>query len=301
LLVDVRFEGDADIRHRVASVLLYLLRWVDYIDARWVTTGVCGRRFIASLLAGLDRIHALASEDDAIWKYHLNGFSKATPAVRRYLTIAAMAAYPCESLLAEFLEDDRLLRRVEYFKNVLNEEFKFLLSLPMCIWDRLADVADKTWGGAALKADVIRASLYSMGFLHLDFFHLVDVLPYSLTQGDLQANLERLRAAPEDLDFDPLTKKIKFLLTTRCPPYELIQGLVLLRELPCSIRIVEQNHAAGSWLMKLHPLIEEDVLRDRCVVNQFRALVRKSSYESKVGKLETALQDLDSWTGQLHG
>ena len=134
LLVDVRWETDPYVRSRVASVLLYLLRWVDYIDARWVTTGLCGRRFIASLLAGLDRIHALAIEDDNIWKFHLNGFTKATPSVRSYLAIAAFAAYPCEALLEEFLEDDRLLRRVEYFKDVLNQEFQFLLSLPMCIF-----------------------------------------------------------------------------------------------------------------------------------------------------------------------
>ena len=171
----------------------------------------------------------------------------------------------------------------------------------MHFWDRVADVVDNAWGGASLKADVLRASSSSMGFLHLDFFHLVGRLPYSLTQGDYQANLDRLRAAPAGLDYDPLTLKIKFLLTTGCPRYEIIQALILLKELPCSTRLVEQNHACAAWIMKMHPLIEESVLRDRSLANQFVTLVRPSVHQKTLGKLEKKLQDLDKFKGQISG
>ena len=53
--------------------------------------------------------------------------------------------------------------------------------------------------------------------------------------------------------------------------------------------------------MKMHPLIEESVLRDRSVVNQFVTLVRPSVHQKKLGKLEKALQDLDKFKGQISG
>ena len=62
--------------------------------------------------------------------YHLNGFKGSDHSVRQFLATAALSSYPSESVLAELLTDDRLLRRASEFSQVMEDDLLYLESLP---------------------------------------------------------------------------------------------------------------------------------------------------------------------------
>ncbi len=100
---------------------------VLFSETRWAKVGVCGRRYIASLCGGIDRLHEICMGDPHITKYHLSGYSKADKRARSLLCTAAYSALPSESLLLELFEDDRYLRSSEAVWNAVTAEVSYLV------------------------------------------------------------------------------------------------------------------------------------------------------------------------------
>ena len=95
----------------VTTVIHYGLKWVGFSDTRWTKVGQCGRLYLRSVAIGVDEVVKMAQRSDAICGWHLNGYSrKCTAPVRRYLAVAACAGRPSETLLLDFMRDDRFLK-----------------------------------------------------------------------------------------------------------------------------------------------------------------------------------------------
>ena len=48
----------------ISACVVYLLSWCSFSETRWAKVGVCGRRYIGSLCAGLDALWAESPDDD---------------------------------------------------------------------------------------------------------------------------------------------------------------------------------------------------------------------------------------------
>ena len=92
----------------------------------------------------------------------------------------------------------------------------------------------------------------SVAYVHNDAFCKVQRYPYILTQGDIHANLADFAKVDFDTIRDHTAKKIYVLLDAGWDRAKLINALMLLRDHPWSVQLVEKAHAAGACYMPLH-------------------------------------------------
>ena len=98
--------GTDDHIRAITTVVRYCMRWSDFSETRWTKVGEVGRLYLRSLLVGVDGLVKMAEANDAISKWHLNGYSKrSSPSVRLYLCAAAAAAAgrPTSCMLFELM------------------------------------------------------------------------------------------------------------------------------------------------------------------------------------------------------
>ena len=101
--------------------------------------GQCGRLWLRSLAIGIDEIVKMTEQNDAVSKWHLNGYSrKCIAQVRRHLAAAALAGRPSESMLLELMEDNRFLLHCDKHWEVLTDEHQYIVSSPVYTYSTIA-------------------------------------------------------------------------------------------------------------------------------------------------------------------
>ena len=165
LRIHESWSGRGDAIDEISACLLYLLSWCSFSETRWAKVGVCGRRYIGSLCAGIDRLHQICMGDPHITRYHLSGYGKADKHARSLLCTAAYSALPSESLLLELFEDDRYLRRSEALWDTVETEVSYLADLPMFVWNRIASIACLEMSGEAFRGQVLHSTHISVGYV----------------------------------------------------------------------------------------------------------------------------------------
>ena len=230
----------------VRAVVLYCLRFCDYSDTRWCGVGRCGRFYIRALLVGLDRMVEMALDNDAVVKWHLGGYKKrSTRDVRVYLGVVSLSARPSESMLLELFEDDRFLLHCDAMWAGLIEEHEYLLSAPKLLWNRMAEALGMS--PHDFKGCVLDASLTSISYLYMDSWLPLTKPPFKYIVGNLNANLETLKA--EEGVTDPISLQMQTLLLS-CRESDVRAACLLCREASLTGILVEQGHASGAQLMK---------------------------------------------------
>ena len=141
---------------------------------------------------------------------------------------AAMAPLP-ESLMYELVQDERVARRVEKLERVCLDELNLLYTVRRSTWQRLAYICQSTLYTEALRRDCIDAAQVALAFVTYRIFSEARSMPWLLCYGNVDKNLEDLKAdevEPEDLT----ARKIQQLLKwddEQGPPI-----LILLPSLP---------------------------------------------------------------------
>ena len=162
-----RYEDSLD---RLADLVLYVLQWQSCSLTRWIKVGPSARMYLRSLVCGVAGLVELCRLDDHTSMYHLNGFFKAKGEDIRYLAAVALCTYPCETYLAEVMTDDRVLKRYEELRDMLQEELVYLCGLPDYVWTRLASLVPSDIDGREMRHLTLEASYRSVGYLHQEFF-----------------------------------------------------------------------------------------------------------------------------------
>ena len=176
----------------VTTVVRYCLKWVDFSETRWVKVGSAGRLYLRSLLVGIDGLVQLTEQNDAICKWHLNGYRNyGSPDVRLYLATAALAARPSESVLVDLMEDDRYLLRHEHCWTILQDELQYLLTTPLFCYTTVAEALRVS--PIEYRSHVIETSLVSIAYLHDDMWVPLTVPPWKFFVGDIRQNIATLK------------------------------------------------------------------------------------------------------------
>eukprot|EP00974_Lingulodinium_polyedra_P038239 3664966-Lingulodinium_polyedra.AAC.1 len=128
-------DSDDSIEH-IESVVRYLLRWKNWSDTRWAGVGPAARLLLGSMCCGLEGIVAEVQANGANnERFYLTAArSRLEPAVKRYVAVAAFAAYPMEAFSLQLLEDDRWLLRARGMWEEIQCETDFLAKLPPAVW-----------------------------------------------------------------------------------------------------------------------------------------------------------------------
>lgn len=223
--------------------------------------------------------------------YYLGGFKRLNYHARRYLCIAAVAHVPLDAFSLELLQDDRFLRRAQSLKAKLKLDAAAVQQLPRYLFRRLAlsmGVAKECHG--SLRSDAMNSMLTGLAYLERESFDLLTRPPFSLTQGNLQENVARLKDIEDD---DLATTKLKMMQLCAVPDSELVRTLELWKDAPCTVQLCEKSHGAGSLLAKAHGQYSPALLAVRCLISSARPMFTLSPMSAKEEALRWKLEKLE--------
>lgn len=274
LWANPHLQADPECWDKVSVLVMYLLKWKKFSETRWATVGSSCRAFLGSLLVGLDELVAIARADSTVSDFHLHGYTKCNKAVRRYVGVAAGAAYPVEAFLIEAMTDDRLIRRLPEVQGALVSELEYLENLGPYVWQRLASIVPDT-SAPEQQTWVLLAAHTAAAFTFRRVLWPAGAYPWSLCQGDIDSNLAHLAESTAEV-MDPTAAKIKALLGLGYNRGLLKDGLTLLREVPFSTQAVEQSHGSIATIHRMHATLGGSSIASRAMLHQARHLFAPS-------------------------
>ena len=199
--------------------------------------------------------------------------------------MAALASYPSDSLLAELLEDDRVVPRLQFLQDVVQDELEWLSQLPSAVWRYKGEwCPGEDIGGGDLRNEVMSAAHTSGALLEHRVWSVARSPPWSLAQGDIGRNLHDLKSVVEPPS-EPSSKKIWELLHMGFSASQLEEGVRLLSGISWSSTSVEQQHGSASVLAKAHRRYGAGTVTARSMLHrmgQFFVPTEKDKYQLSV-------------------
>jgi len=292
LCVHDSWERHPKVFEDVAGCLLYLLRWLSFSETRWAKVGRSGRWFIRALAAGIEPLLQICLEDENISHYNMGGFTRATVDVREFLAVASFSALSAESVLLQIFEDDRMLLHADHWWELAIDEVRYVVNLPAYVWGRIARLIGAGCVPLKLQHLAQGASFTTIAYLYWDVFRPCEQLPFSLARGDILANLDAFERDPPRA-LDPVSAKIKVLLSIGFSRERIRRGLLLMREVPFTTDLVEQGHASAALFSKNHETLGEASLCSRSVCHQSRQVFGPSRTDKVRDRITAAIARLD--------
>ena len=277
--VSATLEDDADKDNKISMVILYTMQWISWCETRWCGIGPCGRKWAVSTLVGIDSIVELALQDPEAFNYGIPGYKKFCHTdVRLYLLVACLSAWAVEGCCESLMKDDRLLLFNSSLQQEIKSEIILLEGLSLDVWNALATIAmDTDTAGWQLRDLCLNSAHVGYAFAHRNGFCEADVLPLSLTQGDIESNIQRFIASPLPHGSDDATGRIYDSALLSAP--NTVRGLRLLRDSPRSSQLCEKSHVQGKFLKMYHNRLHALTLQLRSAVCDCRTFFRPSKAE----------------------
>lgn len=285
-------QGSEDKRlfERVLFCMFSIWRLRRFNESRWGSVGAACRSNIGARLCGLGLLVETILKDPAQSNFHIGGFSKAGKDELEFMTVAALSCYPTDAALLALVADTRLVKRLEHLVGMVEDEMRLLIEMDDAVWDIFARVCG--WHGRRLRSQVLTAAHCSIAGMHWRVFSEVRKYPWRLAQGDINANLQRLREEGEPEE--PTTAKIWHLLQLGWNAEVLKEAVGLLAEVAWGTKVAEEQHASAAVVTKYHPEMSEDAVCIRAFLHTCRNfLPTLSDSERHLQRMELRLQSLE--------
>ena len=279
-----------DVWQRLVNVLLYVHKFKKFSTSRWCSVGQSCRTIVAALLLGLDDLASFVIKHPLKHNSYINGYKRLQGRAKHFCCLAALAAYPCDYLLGELLEDDRIVKNMTQLKEGVADEVKWLHSLPADVYETLGKLCGLS--GGEFRSDTLAAIGTSVGFMNTQIWSAVSAGPWALAQGNIAENLEALKLKAAPPCSDSTSRNIWQLLREGCGIQYLVEGVSLLLDIGWSSATVEQQHASASVMRRAHPQLAVNMICARALLHTTikllsvdkdqRALERKQQRLSKL-------------------
>lgn len=266
----------------VSMVLLGLMQFDNFSDSRWLGAGPACRDLLRSLMVGVSSLISFVRKDSRVSEYHISGFSRLTPSLRRFVCVAGVMSHLPESLQVELLDDPQVPIRVDYLEEVMLEEARWLWSLRDTFWERLAPVG--ACAATTIRHEVVRAAMVCCAFVDRRLFRAARQPPWALCTGSIHDNLRCLKA--QDRPQEDATRKIWELLQVGYPLSQVSEAIELMRSCPWSIALKGQQAA----LTKQHRAYSRRVLAASSMVALLPPLLAATPHERRTQELKRKLQ-----------
>ena len=293
LQVSDRLRHDPQGMRKIRACMLHGLGIQDWSDTRWLKCCVSAACYTRSLVMGLDELVKLTLLDADCYHQWLRVHECSTTRVRRFFCIASVAPRVSERLHKLLMKDDRLLMWAPVYREEPHEELAVLAHLPDLVWQRMCLSMDDTAGWRELRHDSLMAAIKCASYLQQEVFEELDCLPFSLTQGDIRANLAAFKDQPQAEVEDETAKKIHKLLALGYDIDELARSVELIQHAACTVNTVEQGHGSGAALVKKHTYSAE-VLCRRIQLHRLRACFTPNPIEKEMRLLHAKIDKLDA-------
>ena len=291
LYVSVDRACDENLLERLSGAALYVFRFKRFTESRWTTIGDSCRTLCASIAFGIQGLLVYIRRQPKTSEYYIHGVGRLSSEVKSFAVIAAVAAYVPDGFLRELLEDDRVMRRTAELRQALTDELCYVSNLSDAFWRRLSDALAYR-GGVCLRADTLRASNVSAAYITKKVLHVVSALPWSLTEGDVNANLTALSNGPDVSE--PTAMKIQALLRMGMNMTEIADGVRLFMHVHFSTTGVEQGHGSAAAMHRMHRQYGSNMLCMRTFCHMTKAMLPSTKAKSTIeSKIEVAMQSLE--------
>ena len=290
---DLRQDIEGD--DRLAALLQYHYQWTNWTDTRWGGMPEASRRILRSQALGLDYVVKLVVDmkgtgDDT---YNIGGYSRyLTGDVQKLFVTAALALRPLEVALRVLLEDDRFLLNNSDIHDRMNKSAQAVGSASDSMWESFAALVtkDEDFCGWSLRGRVLSCMHAGLAYVDKEAWAPLRALPLSLTQGDVEANLDALQAAAAPFD----SQTMRILCCDQHAPGRAatLEALALLRHAPCSNQLTEKAHAPGSILSRDHARLEPFNFMTRAYVHLHASFFRDTGDERKLRNLQEEYSSL---------
>ena len=272
LQVQTSFLQSQDWLSTLSATLMSLWSFQSFSASRWLTVGRACKGLLRGLLSGFLSMIAHLKKEKKASSFYTAGTEKLNSAEWRYISITAFASALPEALVSELLADARLPRRLDQLQAELCNQFSYLEGLEGSVWDLVGTGSGMS--GQDLRSEALTASLVAWSFIQFRVFFRASQYPWSLTCGDVNANLETLRAmsAPHEL----VTWKIWSLLQVGFNRPLLAKAVNLLGQCCWTTHLAEKQHAGVSITKRHHP----DVSASNLSARGFLLLARQTLHES---------------------
>ena len=180
----------------VCRCLLYLCRFQQFTESRWLTVGTCCRFLAGAFSMGLEKLVARMRDDPLTSQFHLAAWDRPSQEWRKHVVIAAVSSHIPDAALTFVLADDRLCGRREELRTCISEELAWLQGLGPTTWSRLAALCADSISVDELKEVCLLTSLSSAGYIADYVLRPLEVYPWCLAEGDVVTNLSHLNALP---------------------------------------------------------------------------------------------------------
>ena len=288
-VLELRFEGGRicvtrecchmeDLTALVECTLMSVWKFQKWTTSRFLSVGSSSRTVVAGLLTGLEDLVTFIRTEQKGSLYYLNGFGRLNNSLKLFMVRCAVVSRVAESVLLDLMEDPRVCQRYSALWEIMCEEMMWVATLGQVVWEKLAHIS----GACAhdLKSDCIRASHVSFHFFWRRCLKVAGGLPWSLARGNLEQNLDDLVSGP--CPHESVAKQIWLLMQVKFPVQLLCQALQLLREVPWTTMLVEQQHGVVSAIHRHHPDFTHDMLALRAMILQLSKLLPVLTQEEKL-------------------
>jgi len=189
---------DVAAMEKVIAAWLHAMRWALFWEIRWLPVGLSARGMLRTLHMGVGRRMEVTRASGVVSEYYAHGFDRCTQEVKRYLSACALASCAMGAVQAEVLHNDRVARNIECVLEELRSELVWLGGISFGCWARLA--SPLCMSSAQLRTSVLAAAHTSAAYLWGNSIEQVWGHPWSLGRGEVEQNVEALRALPELAD-----------------------------------------------------------------------------------------------------
>ena len=100
----------------VSQALEGLWHFRQFMSSRWRAVGMACRSLVAALLSCVESLVTFARKQAHFSEFHLGGWDRLMPQVRKFVVMAGMTA---ESVLALLMEDPQALQQVALIRNTI--------------------------------------------------------------------------------------------------------------------------------------------------------------------------------------
>ena len=236
------------------------------------------------MLCGMGSCMAYARAQPGVSDYDFHGVNRLNGETMNLAVLAALSCGPAEALNAEWMEDDRLMKRLQWLEEVVQVEQDAVGMLSMKTFQVCA--AFTTWTPTELRSKANRVVLITRSYLDFKVFNDARSYPWSLCIGDKVDNLIALNMINIKPSTDSVAAQLWQLLRQEWPMCLMVEVLQHLEELPWTSKATEEGHAAAAVVLKHYPEFHEDALHCRTMLYQVRVLFGTSETQTLVERLQ---------------
>ena len=216
--------------------------------------------------------------------------------------VAALGSGVAEGLMAELLEDDRVLFRFQELKDIVKIEMEAVTLISQEVLELLCMVSCGGLLPMELHSRAIHCSCISAAYIDKRIFAATDRRPWCLAKDNIKDNLRDLVEGdkPED---DETSLQLWKLMKMGWPIERCEEVVLHLQLLPWSSIGAEQGHTAAAVIKKQHQEIHEDQLCCRSFLYQLRPLLAEPEENAALATYQKQMEGVlakapDKFTGR---